>query len=339
MKPSISWILWAIYSIFLLLMTRNPIYLLMLTLSLLVLGHLISRKKGQPIWLKGNLRFLITMMLISAVINTLFAHTGSSVIFSLPSSWLLIGGNITTESLAYGLINGLVIGSIYLVFNILNLVLTIKQMTRLIPTALTPIAMTVTVALTFFPSVQQRATEIKEAQMIRGNPMKRFRDWLPLILPLLVTSLENALLLAESMTARGFHIRGASIANGSLIIGMVLGTFAIFSGWILQLYDYAVAISIVLYAFGTFIFVYVFWRSHRAKGPTRYHQEVRTINSSIMSVLFALAAFSLIILIYLKQLHSFSYSPYPLIKVPDFQTIGIVFFVIPLIPGILKTDD
>jgi len=182
--------------------TRNPIYLLIVIASQFALGTYIAKNKGQSFWLKGNLQFLFTMAAISALINTLFVHNGRTVIFTLPKSWWLIGGDLTVESLVVGIINGLIIGALYLAFNILNLALSIKQMTHLIPTALKPIAMTVTVALTFFPSVQERAREIKEAQMIRGNPMKQVGDWLPLIVPLLVTSLEKAFLLAEVSIGR-----------------------------------------------------------------------------------------------------------------------------------------
>jgi energy-coupling factor transporter transmembrane protein EcfT len=308
-------------------------------ISQLTLGHIISKKKGQTFWLKSNGQFLLTTLLISTVINTLFAHTGSSVIFSLPENWVLVGGPITLESLAFGLINGLVIGSIYLAFNILNLALSIKQMTRLIPTALKPIAMTTTVAITFFPSIQQRAREIKEAQIIRGNPMKRVADWLPLIIPLLVTSLEKAFLLAESMTARGFHIRRETGTSQILLIGMVAGTFAIFSGWILRLYDYPIVISIILYVLGGLMIVFVFWYARRNVKTTRYHNETWTLIDILSSASFLLASIALFIIQWTSSLPSFSYSTYPKIQIPDFQWISFGLTLIPLLPAIFDNDD
>ncbi|MFW5714451.1 MAG: energy-coupling factor transporter transmembrane component T, partial [Brevefilum sp.] len=300
---------------------------------------LISTRKGQQYWVKMNFRFLLTMLLISTIINTLFVHIGNSVIFSLPEKWLLIGGNITLESLVYGLINGLVIGSLYLVFNILNLTLSTKQITRLIPSALRPVAMTATVALTFFPSIQQRAREIKEAQMIRGHSMKRIVDWVPLIIPLLVTSLEKAFLLAESMTARGFQVHREPVANKSLLIGMVLGTFTIFSGWILRLYKYPLSISILLYVFGGLIFVFVFWCARRSIVITRYYHEKWHQKEIMVSGLFALSIILVIVLHLTRLPQSFSYSPYPTIQAPGFQWMGLAMGLLPLFPEIFKNDD
>lgn len=339
MKNTFSWMLWTAFTLSLLLTTRNPIYLILVTFCLLLLGQSIAAHNSQPTWLRGNLRFLLTMVLISAIINTLFVHSGDSVIFSLPENWLLIGGKLTLESLVYGLINGLIIGSLYLTFNILNLALNIKQLTSLIPAALKPIAMTVTVALTFFPSVQQRAREIKEAQMIRGNTMNRVGDWLPLIIPLLVTSLEKAFLLAESMTARGFHTSKASTANEVLLIGMVLGTFMIFSGWILRLYDYSWAISVLLYAIGSLIFVFVFWFSQRSTSTTRYHHEGWPKKDVIASGLFLLVSITLLVLSLTNKLSTFSFSPYPTIKVPGFQWVGLALGLLPLFPIIFYAHD
>jgi len=306
---------------------------------MLILGFFIARQKGNLFWLRGNLQFLLSMMLISAMVNALFVHTGSSVLISLPKNWLLIGGNITLEGLIYGVINGLVIGSLYLAFNILNLALSIKQMTRLIPPALRPTAMTVTVALTFFPSVQTRAREIKEAQMIRGNAMKRIVDWLPLIIPLLVTSLEKAFLLAESMTSRGFFVRKPSLKIELLLIGMVLGVFLIFSGWILSLYDYSQVISAILYSAGGLAISLVFWSAQRSEKTTRYQIETWALPDFLLSAVFGFAAIGLFALHANPQLSSFQFSPYPTLEIPLIQLTGIVAALLPVIPVVWFLDD
>ena len=86
MKNALSWMLWSAFTLSLLLTTRNPLYLLIMAIILLILGHSIAEKKAQTFWLRGNLRFLFTMLAISTVINTLFSHTGMTVIFSLPEN-------------------------------------------------------------------------------------------------------------------------------------------------------------------------------------------------------------------------------------------------------------
>jgi energy-coupling factor transport system permease protein len=339
MRNTFAWILWAGFTISLLLSTRNPIYILILTVSQLTLGICIAKNKGQPYWLRGNFRFIFTMAAISALINILFVHNGRTVILTFPENWWLIGGNLTLESLVVGLTNGLIIGALYLTFNILNLALSIKQMTRLIPTALKPIAITVTVALTFFPSVQERAREIKEAQMIRGNPMKRIGDWLPLILPLLVTSLEKSLLLAESMTTRGFHLEQTGLSNQWVLIGMVLGTFSIFSGWLLRLYSYPLLFSIALYVIGGLLFFLGFLHSRKTAASTRYHHEGWSWMDLSASALFALTTIAIFILRTTPAISSLAYSAYPTLQAPSFQWMVLFLSLLPAVPVLFCSHD
>lgn len=339
MKNTAPWLLWLALMMTALLSTRNPFYLLGILFVLLLLGSTLAKKKHLSSWLGQNLRFLLTMVLLSTLINTLFTHTGRTTLFTLPENWLLVGGNITAESIVYGAINGLVIGSLYLVFNIINLALSIKQLTHLIPSAFRPIGVMVTISLTFFPSIQQRAREIKEAQMIRGNAMKNISDWLPLLLPLLVTSLENAFLLAESMTAKGFYIHKKSIPADLTILGVLLATFAVFSAWILRLYNYPTIISISLYGIGAAIILLIFVVASKKSRVTRYHQESWQSGDILAMVLLSLIALTWLALSVNGHLSSQTYSPYPGLSLPPLQFSGILFLSIPLLPILVTTHD
>ena len=339
MKNTTPWLLWLMLMTITLLSTRNPFYLLGIVTLLLLLGSMLSKRKHYSSWLGQNLRFLVTMVLLSTLINTLFTHTGRTVLFTLPENWLLIGGDITAESLVYGAINGLVIGSLYLVFNIINLALSIKQLTHLIPAAFRPIGVMVTISLTFFPSVQQRAREIKEAQMIRGNAMKNISDWLPLLLPLLVTSLENAFLLAESMTARGFYIPKKTIPADLTILGVLLATFAVFSGWILSLYNYPSIVSLILYGFASAIIILIFLIASKRSKVTRYHQETWHSGDILALILLSMIALGWLIINLNGSFTSLSYSPYPVLTFPKLQLAGLIFLAIPLMPILVNNHD
>jgi energy-coupling factor transporter transmembrane protein EcfT len=308
MKNAYIWVLWLINTVIFVLATRNPIYLLLVLISLFILGNRKAKAQHRKAWIGLNLRFLFSMVLISSLVNGLFTHIGQTKLFYFPSNWLLIGGDITLESLIYGAINGLIIGSLYLSFNILNLALSVKQMSRLIPRAFHPIGMTATLALTFFPSIQQRAREIKEAQLIRGNPMKKISDWLPILLPLIVTSLEDAIILSESMTSRGFH--AVSIRNHAnlAVISLVIGTFSIFSGWILNLYAYPQAISIFLYGVGGSIIILTLLKKGREFRVTHYHQVSWQKKDIIFSAIFLIILITQVIIAAFYE-NNFSYTP------------------------------
>jgi len=334
-----NWIAWMVMTLAILLSTRNPFYLIILLTDLLILGVHLSQKISRRFWVSQNLRFIITMMLISTVINAIFTHTGQTLLFKIPQNWILVGGNITLESILYGAINGLVIGCLYLAFNILNLTLTIKQLTRLIPAVFYPIAMMVTISLTFFPSIQKRARAIKEAQMIRGNPMKKVSDWVPLFMPLLVSSLENAFLLSESMTSRGFNSQVSTLSPKLITGGFIVGTLAVFSGWILHLYALPLPVSLVLYFLGGTIVGVILLQTERQSHVTRYTKQ-EWLTKDIISfsmILFGLA--SMLVLQVTDQFPPLSYNPFPVITPPEVNLMGIIVCLFPILPAFFRTND
>lgn len=330
-RSSFVWLLWLITALFVTLSTRNPVYLILIIAGLFALGHQLAQQKKINPWVRPNFRFLLTMILLSMLINGLFSHVGNSVLFTIPQRWPLVGGNITLESLVYGAINGMVIGALYILFNIINLALNIKQLTHLIPRAFHPVAMVITIALTFFPSIQQRAREIKEAQMIRGNQMKKVSDWLPILMPLLVTSLENAILLAESMTARGFH-QQTNLKSSRALVSLILAAFMVFAAWILQLYRYPSAIFLALYLMGGGLATFTLFRTGKRSKVTRYHQE--NWGQADLFMVLVVSAF-LVSFAYLglaDRLPSLNFSPYPHLRLPGLQITGITFSLFPILP-------
>lgn len=339
MKTTAAWVLWLLASMLFLLSTRNPVYLLSTILLLYLLGARLTKPKQPTAWVKQNLRFLLTMITLSTLINALFTHTGQTVLFNLPEGWPLIGGDVTLESLFYGAINGLVISALYLLFNIFNLALSIKQITRLIPRAFHPLATMVTISLTFFPSIQQRTREIREAQLIRGNPMKKVSDWLPILVPLLVSSLEDAFLLSESMTARGFHTQSGATGSSLNLIALILAAFAVFSGWILHLYDYPLPLSLGLYGLGAVLIMVVLVASGKQNPITSLEREPWRPADITAGVLLSLALVSTLVLLFTNNTPTLSYTPYPALTLPNLHWTGALLSLIPGIPLILAQHD
>ncbi len=339
MKHTASWILWLVLSLTLTLTTRNPFYLSFQILSLLLLGVYIAKQKHHAFWLSQNIRFLLTMLVISSLVNALFTHTGSTTLINLPDHWILVGGSITLESLIYGQINGLIIGAIFVAFNIINLALSIRQLTHLIPGALRPIAMTVTITLTFLPSIQQRAQEIKEAQLIRGNQMKKIRDWLPLLLPLLISSLENAISLSESMTSRGFETQSTGKITRLTLVSLILATFIIFSAWVLSLFDYPGFIILPLYAIGGGLVAVTFISASRKLRTTHFKKETWSKKDALSSGIFITTIIGTIILHQLGMLPTFYYSPYPGLSLPGLSLSGFLVISVLLFPMLVGKND
>jgi len=339
MNNPFAWLLWFIINLIFLLSTRNPIYLVCALIGLVSLGWWISKKDNRRDWLKRNLQSLFIIILFSSLINSLFTHNGQTILFTIPGSWPLIGGMITLESLVYGAINGLIIGNILILFTVLNLALSIKQLTRLIPRAFYPIGMIVSIAMTFFPSIQRRFGEIKEAQMIRGNPMKKIADWLPILVPLLVSSLENGLILSESMTSRGFFTTKQEKNSVLPVIALIIGTFSIFSGWILAIYAYPRNVFFPLFLVGGIIIFITLWQLGHSVKTTRYHKRNFRKPDIIAIVIMLLMVVIFIFFSATKRLSSLTYSPYPAISAPTIEIIPILLSSITLLPIVFIKND
>jgi len=177
----ITWLIWLGVVLGSLSITRNPLYL---TLILLCLASIIitvrphSHASPVPISL---LKFAIIITIISALFNALMSHVGNTVLFVLPNAIPFFGGNITLEALVFGALNGLVLSGLFTAFTILNMVIPTRSLVRLIPRAFYPIAIVISIAITFVPSSLRQLEQIRQAQAIRGHKMKYWQDWLPRI--------------------------------------------------------------------------------------------------------------------------------------------------------------
>lgn len=332
MTTPFAWVAWMLACLVVLLTTRNLILLLMGLLLLLGLGLKLSAPADRKRWLGQNLRFIGTILFLSAFINFIFTHTGKTTLFSLPNDWFLIGGSFTLESLVYGALNGLIVSSLYLTFTLFNKALSIQQLTRLIPHAFYPLTIITTISLSFFPSIQEKTRQIKEAQMIRGNPMKKLSDWLPIMVPLMVTSLENAIRLSESMTARGFQAKTGGQSTSKGLISLILATFLVFSGWILSLFGYPNWISWGPYLMAGLLIALLFVSQSRKVQITHLHQDQWQPADILATVIFAAFFLGMAGLILLQKTAFLSYSPYPTLTPPSLPLGALVLGLAPGLP-------
>jgi energy-coupling factor transport system permease protein len=113
---------------------------------------------------------------------------------------------------------------------------------------------------------------------VRGHRFHGLRDLLPLIMPLLVTALERAMQLAESMEARGFggttvaiSPRDRTITQTMMLAGLAsLGIGLGVIGFLPQLR----ALGAVLTAFGVLLLMGGFWQQGRTVHRTTYRRWV-----------------------------------------------------------------
>jgi len=201
---TLTWVIWLVAAAVPALTLRNPLYLILVVgaswIVYLGLGQMspVGRSWGTFV------RIGVLFVAVAVAFNALSSHFGTLVLFRLPDDWPIVGGPITLESAIAGAVNGLGLLTILAVFATFNAVVDHYQLLRATPGFAFQVGTVVSIAVTFVPQMVLSATEIRQAQRIRGHRFRGIRDLLPLVMPLLATSLERAIQLAETMEARGF---------------------------------------------------------------------------------------------------------------------------------------
>lgn len=235
----VAWQVWVLGAAVCALMTRNPLYLAILGLSawLTLLGA--GQQTGQLRGWLGLVRLGALIWVVTIPFNALMMHEGNIVLFRLPASWPLLGGKITLEAVAYGASSGLAVWTLILLFAAFNMVVDASELIRLTPPVFYQASIITSIGLTFVPQMISSAQEIREAQRVRGHRFRSWRDLIPLVMPLLTTSLERAMMLAESMEARGFGGETTGLNSRrrlQLSLMILVGLALLLSGLLLSLW-------------------------------------------------------------------------------------------------------
>lgn len=312
-----AWIAWLISGLVVLTSTRNPLLILLVDLVLIVLQVWITPPSRKI--LGTTLRFGLSMLALSTILNMFISRFGETILFHLPEKIPLLGGNFTLEAFVYGLTNGLILIGIFTLFMILNQVVSVHALVRLIPQAFHPVAVVTTIALTFIPASQKQFQTIREAQAIRGQQLKKIRDWLPLIIPLLIGGLERAMQIAEAMTARGFTAQSdhkiSRVEKGLLPLGLIF----IILGWILELSVKLPISGLWLIFSGLILLLALFFIGGKRVKKTTYAQEDWAQISTWITIFALLLTLAFILPI--PGQATLMYEPYPVVKLPDFSIL------------------
>ncbi len=238
----LAWIAWLAAVAVAISPTRNPLHLALVLLCIaLVESATNARRRAEAetaahtLSRAALLRAAALLPLLSALLNMLNVRAGATVLFRLPGWLPLIGGPLTLEAAIFGALNGLALAGLLVAFASAQRALPVGELVRLIPRAFDTAGVVATIAITFVPVTLRQARLIRDAQAIRGHQLRGLRDWLPLLMPLLIGGLERAMNLAEAMTARGFAAAPYGPRESRARMAIVAGLVALLAGWVLDL--------------------------------------------------------------------------------------------------------
>lgn len=216
-----AWLAWGIGATVPILVARNPLVVLEVLIIALAVRAVWSFRSRQG-W-QWILRIAVVFTLVGVVFNALTVHAGNQVLFRVPDLVPLVGGPITLNAVAYGIVSGVAIVTLVLVGTTVAAGLVWAELMRSLPPRIAPIAVAGSVAWSFLPNAAQAFKEIRESQPSRGHRVRGVRDLPPLVVPLLGGGLERALAMSEELEACGFGHRVAESASSSFARWFLVG--------------------------------------------------------------------------------------------------------------------
>lgn len=194
-------------------------------------------KLGGRRVLRFNLKYMLPLMLLTALVNPLFNHKGMTVLAYLGS-----GNPLTLESICYGLAAAVMLVTVVAWFSCYNAIMSSDKFIYLFGRVIPALSLIFSMVLRFVPRFQQQLKAVTAAQRSIGRDLRhgtlrqRVRHALNILSIMATWALENAVETADSMKARGYglpHRSAFSIYRFerrdrlALIYLLVLGVYVI----------------------------------------------------------------------------------------------------------------
>lgn len=222
-----AWIAWLTAVAVFVFVVSNPLYLV-LALGAVLVVH-ISFPKTVSRAARAVRSFLvlgIVLLIVRVFFVALITNPGETIILILPRvevpRWLGgfgLGGLVSAEVLVAAATDGLRLIVLLVAFGVFNAHADVASLVRTVPSVFRDAGLVVSIAMSFIPGMLRAARDVRDAQRLRGEKGRMLAP--SLAVPIIGLGLERALLLAESMDARGYG-RGETprLARGVLWSGL-----------------------------------------------------------------------------------------------------------------------
>lgn len=230
---------WSAAGLVVLLTTGNPAYR---GLALLAALAVVLAAAGAG---RARRLLLATALLAAGAVafNVVLSHVGETTLFALPDGIPVLGGPYTLEALGFGLLSGATLAAAVLLLAPVSLLLEPHEVVDALPRWLTRTGGALASALNLVPGVAASFTAVAEAQRLRGWRPRGPRSVAEIVVPVVLTAIEDSIQLAESMEARAFgsgprtHWRRARMGGRDrLVVGTAAAAAGLFvlarvAGW------------------------------------------------------------------------------------------------------------
>lgn len=154
-----------------------------------------------------NLKYMLPMILVTAVVNPLFNHEGATII-----GYLKNGNPLTLESIAYGIAAAMMLLTVICWFSCYNQVMTSDKFVYLFGRVIPALSLILSMVLRFVPNFKAQLKVVLNAQkcvgrdVSNGSILKRVKCASTILSIMITWSLQNAIETADSMKSRGYGL-------------------------------------------------------------------------------------------------------------------------------------
>lgn len=178
--------------------SMNPIILILSLLGALLLYFLRNGRRNVRTHL-----FSFGLFLVMALINPLVSHNGITVLFVMNDN------PITLEALVYGVMTAVMIVSVLYWFNSFSQIMTSDRLLYIFGALSPKLALILSMALRYVPLFGSQYKKVKQTQQTLGlykedNIVDSIKGGLRVFSIMITWALENGIITADSMTARGY---------------------------------------------------------------------------------------------------------------------------------------
>ncbi|GGH74180.1 energy-coupling factor transport system permease protein [Pullulanibacillus pueri] len=216
---------------------QHPAFLLSTVLVLIVFNIIQEKGGGLIRWWGAYATLIIFFLVLTPLIN----HRGTHLLFYFRDNPVML------EAVIQGMITGLSLLCLLLVFLSYNQIITADKFLFLFARVLPQWALLTMLAMRFVPLFRRRLVEIDRVQQSKGVSVKtgslkqRIKNGLLFVQILLTWSLEEGIQTADSMKARGYGLKKRSrytpyhfqLKDGLLLVIIILFFSLSVAGWAL----------------------------------------------------------------------------------------------------------
>jgi energy-coupling factor transport system permease protein len=154
-----------------------------------------------------NFLYILPLAIGAAVLNPLLNHEGATVL-----TYFKNGNPLTAESIYFGIAAAVMLLNVICWFSCFNSVMTSDKIIYLFGKTLPSISLMLSIILRFIPRFTQRLKDALAVQKSMGKTgksiLERFRRSVSALSATVTWSLENAIEISDSMTSRGYGLKG-----------------------------------------------------------------------------------------------------------------------------------